>query len=139
MPIGITAGRDGNVWFTESATDRVVRVTPAGAITEYALPTPAGGPHEIVAGPDGNLWLTERGGNKIARVVVSPPVAPPTPADRSGATAPSAATGGITVSPAGNGRLLGIGAIGLALVAAASVLLAWRRRKSHSAEAARRP
>jgi streptogramin lyase len=58
---GITAGPDGNVWFTNegdrfrSNRGEVEFITPAGAITAFAQPQttePAG----IVTGADGNLW-----------------------------------------------------------------------------------
>jgi streptogramin lyase len=53
---GITAGPDGNVWFTEPVTGVVGRITPAGQVTEF--PTPVRNPGGITAGPDGNLWFT---------------------------------------------------------------------------------
>jgi len=55
----ITAGPDGNVWFTESRGGRIGRITPTGEITEFPIvgvdrPQPSG----ITAGPDGNVWFT---------------------------------------------------------------------------------
>src|SRR6266508_2761442 len=41
MPIEITLGPDGNLWFTESNRSKVARITPAGVITEYPTPTPS--------------------------------------------------------------------------------------------------
>ena len=38
-PFGITAGPDGAMWFTETAADRIGRVTSEGAFTEFTLPT----------------------------------------------------------------------------------------------------
>src|SRR6185295_7942403 len=62
-PQAITAGSDGNVWFTDTgATPAIGRVSPGGEITEYGLnggARPAG----ITAGPDGNLWFTNAGAN----------------------------------------------------------------------------
>src|SRR5271170_1966147 len=62
----ITAGPDGNLWFTEPNTGRIGRSTPSGEITEFSE---LGGsspellkhsiPTGITAGPDGNLWFTE--------------------------------------------------------------------------------
>lgn len=63
----ITVGPDGNIWFTENAGNRVGKITPSGAITEYALSGLAS-PSVIVRGPDGNLWFTETTSNKIARI-----------------------------------------------------------------------
>jgi len=33
-PQGITAGPDGNVWFTEYSGNRIGRITPIGAVTD---------------------------------------------------------------------------------------------------------
>jgi virginiamycin B lyase len=35
----IAAGSDGNLWFTEELGDRVGRITPAGRVTEFSLPS----------------------------------------------------------------------------------------------------
>jgi streptogramin lyase len=58
----ITAGPDGNVWFTEAGglPPAVGRITPDGTITEFPLPGPRSGV-AITAGPDGNVWFTEEG------------------------------------------------------------------------------
>ena len=58
-PVSIAAGPDGDVWFTEAEGDKIGRITPAGTITEYSLPTANSCPGGIAAGPDGNLWFTE--------------------------------------------------------------------------------
>jgi virginiamycin B lyase len=67
-PGAITAGPDGNAWFTEStpgAGAAIGRITPGGSITEFPVrPLPYGdttipadvGP--IVAGADNRLWFT---------------------------------------------------------------------------------
>src|SRR5436190_24238414 len=65
-PRAITAGPDGNLWFTEFFGNRIGRITPAGSVTEFAVAN--GGPLGITAGPDGNLWLTEASGNKNGRI-----------------------------------------------------------------------
>ena len=60
-PLGIVAGCDGNLWFTESANPgRIGRITPAGTIDEFTAGlTPDSAPVGIAAGPDANLWFTE--------------------------------------------------------------------------------
>ena len=55
-PPGITAGPDGNLWFTEYSTSKIGKITTNGAITEFAAPAST---YSITAGPDGNLWFTE--------------------------------------------------------------------------------
>jgi streptogramin lyase len=67
-PGHITSGPDGNLWFVESAGNRVAKMTPSGVFTEYEIPTPNSLPLGIAAGPDGNVWFTERYGNKVAKV-----------------------------------------------------------------------
>ena len=60
-PIGIAAGADGNLWFTDPGTTKAVgRITPAGTITEFSTGLNTGSfPVGIAAGPDGNLWFTD--------------------------------------------------------------------------------
>ena len=38
-PTAITAGPDGALWFTERGANKIGRITPAGIITEFSLPT----------------------------------------------------------------------------------------------------
>src|SRR5262245_57420179 len=69
---GITAGPDGNLWFTEESHNAVGRITPGAVITEFTAGFPTGSPRGIVTGPDGNLWLAMAGGDgAIARMTKS--------------------------------------------------------------------
>jgi streptogramin lyase len=68
FPIDITAGSDGNLWFTEAGAGQIGRITTRGAVTEFALPSRSSDPVGITPGPDGNLWFTENAGNKIGRI-----------------------------------------------------------------------
>ncbi|MEO8802731.1 MAG: hypothetical protein ABI304_09885 [Rudaea sp.] len=73
-PYGITAGSDGNLWFTEIYANNIARITPAGVVTEFPIPTAGSGPVGIVTGADGNLWFTETYAGKIGRlIIVTPP------------------------------------------------------------------
>lgn len=65
QPQQITGGPDGNVWFTswhahgpgnDPYRSVIGRITPAGDITEFPVPTDSVGP--IASGPDGNLWFS---------------------------------------------------------------------------------
>ena len=60
-PSGITAGPDGNLWFTEFRTaDKIGMINPTThAITEFRHPHRQLRSRGITAGPDGNLWFTE--------------------------------------------------------------------------------
>lgn len=57
---GITAGRDGNIWFFDVGQNFVGRVTPAGVITQFAVPAGGSGSRSIVGAPDGNVWMVGR-------------------------------------------------------------------------------
>jgi streptogramin lyase len=59
VPTGITAGSDGNLWFTESADGKIGRITPAGTITEPSGATGLPGPTAISPGVKNMLWFTE--------------------------------------------------------------------------------
>jgi virginiamycin B lyase len=54
-PDGITAGPDGNLWFTEFDANQVATVTPQGVFTEYPIPSTDSEPGFIAVGPDRNL------------------------------------------------------------------------------------
>lgn len=66
--IGIASGPDGNLWFTDFGANQVGRVTTAGAIVEFDLPTASAFPDGITAGPDGNMWFTEFTAGEIGRI-----------------------------------------------------------------------
>lgn len=65
-PGEITAGPDGNLWFTEQEGSAIGRITPCGAITEFTT-SYSGGADGIVTGPDHNLWFMENSGS-IGRI-----------------------------------------------------------------------
>lgn len=67
-PRDVAAGPDGNLWATGFGGGAVFRVTPSGAVTSFATPTPGGTPFSIAAGPDGNLWFTMILANKVAKI-----------------------------------------------------------------------
>jgi streptogramin lyase len=58
-PVRITAGPDGNLWFTEFLSGQIGRIMPGGVVTEFSIPGSTGlSSSGIVTGPDGNLWFT---------------------------------------------------------------------------------
>ena len=94
---GITSGPDGNLWFTDpNGGGKISRITTAGVVTDYSVPTATSFLADITGGSDGNLWFTEQIGNKIGRItttgVITEYVIPTT---NSGPT-------GITSGPDGN-------------------------------------
>ncbi|MBV8940610.1 MAG: hypothetical protein JO240_02645 [Solirubrobacterales bacterium] len=68
LPVDVTAGRGGQIWFTEFAADKIGRIRPDGHIDEFRVPTPGAGPYQLAALPDGRVFFTEFNTNKIGRV-----------------------------------------------------------------------
>ena len=82
-PTGITTAPDGNLWFLEPWANRVAVMTPAGALTEYDIPTKNSQPTGITTGPDGAIWFTESYTYKIGRIAANGTITEfPTPVDR---------------------------------------------------------
>lgn len=67
----LTYGSDGNLWFTDSGTNKIGRMTAGGTLKEFSVPTPYAGLSGICEGSDGNLWFVEQGANKIGSVTTS--------------------------------------------------------------------
>jgi len=93
-PGDITAGADGNMWFVELSGrmdnrtpdgNRVGRITMAGTITEFAIPSATGSPINIAVGPDRNVWFTK--GAMLGRVTADGMITEfPLPGANAGAT-----------------------------------------------------
>jgi virginiamycin B lyase len=64
-PHGITPG-PGGMWFTQTGSNQIGRISPQGVVTEFSAPT--NGVNNIVEGPDGNLWFTQTGADSIGRM-----------------------------------------------------------------------
>jgi virginiamycin B lyase len=69
---GITAGPDGNIWFT-GFHDVISRMTPTGQITEYSVPSAVAHVGQplivgITTGADGDLWFTNLAAQTIGRI-----------------------------------------------------------------------
>ncbi|HEY1429695.1 MAG TPA: hypothetical protein VGF18_08980 [Candidatus Tumulicola sp.] len=58
-PLMICVGPDKALWFTESGSGGIGRLTTSGKYTDFSLQNPSGGPIGIAAGPDKALWFTE--------------------------------------------------------------------------------
>jgi virginiamycin B lyase len=59
------------LWFTEHNGNKIGRITTAGVITEFPIPTAGSTPWGITAGPDGALWFAESNANKIGRITTA--------------------------------------------------------------------
>src|SRR5262245_3903924 len=68
-PTTIALAADGSLWFTESAGNRIGRMSPDGSgLGEFALPKPNSSPRIIALGADGNMWFSEHTGNRMGRI-----------------------------------------------------------------------
>ncbi|MHB8463364.1 MAG: virginiamycin B lyase family protein [Acidimicrobiales bacterium] len=68
-PVGIAAGADGALWFTNSGNNTIGRITTSGTVTSYS----GTGIHEpggIALGADGALWFTNSV-DSIGRITTS--------------------------------------------------------------------
>jgi virginiamycin B lyase len=63
-PIGIVTGPDGNLWFTENAANKIVRMTVNNVQTLFGCGA-CNAPSYITKGPDGNLWFAAYSSNAI--------------------------------------------------------------------------
>jgi virginiamycin B lyase len=91
----ITAGPDGNLWFTEQHASNIGNITPdLATVHEILTPTNHATPFAIATGPDGALWFTEYSGGKIGRITTGGTVTNEFPVTGS--------PGGITPGPDGN-------------------------------------
>jgi streptogramin lyase len=68
FPQGITAGPDGKIWFTETASNRVGCITTNGVITEFPIGGGARTLAGIAAGSDGRLWFCANGSGQIGAI-----------------------------------------------------------------------
>jgi streptogramin lyase len=66
QPYDIVAGPDGNLWFTELGANRIGRITPAGAVSEFPIAS-GFGVRGIVPATDGNLWFVTDDGT-VSRI-----------------------------------------------------------------------
>jgi len=75
----LTLGPDGCLWFLESQGNKVGRVTPAGEITEFPIPSGkqfdffnhpfrSSQPTGLIVGPDRALWFAESATARVARI-----------------------------------------------------------------------
>ena len=71
VPVNLTVGTDGNVWFTDASGSvgfiAIDTCATSCKVYEYSV---GGSPWGIVSGPDGDIWFTDSSTSKIGKVVL---------------------------------------------------------------------
>ncbi len=70
VPFGLTAGTDGNLWFTDG--NNIGRMTLSGKVTEFPIPNGYSALGTITAGPDDNVWFEYLGSNAEGIAKITP-------------------------------------------------------------------
>ncbi len=60
-PGDIAVGSDRNLWFPETGTSRIGRMTTAGEVREFTIPDAGALGRVIAPGPDGKIWVLGSG------------------------------------------------------------------------------
>ena len=68
LPVALTSGPQGRLWFLDDARNRVGSITTGGVINTFDLPGHNRGLADITAGSDGNLWFIQNGSHTIGRL-----------------------------------------------------------------------
>ena len=66
-PYGVAVDAHGNVWGTLQSGNLIVKISPAGEIAEYDVPTRGSAPSDIAVDGAGNVWFLEFRSNKIGK------------------------------------------------------------------------
>ena len=98
----IATDRDGNIWFTEETANTIGRLTPAGAVTEFVVPTANANPLAICASPDGSVWFTEFNVRAVGRISATGKIDEFSTPARSTTPGGKSYFSGITAGPDGN-------------------------------------
>jgi streptogramin lyase len=68
---GITSTPDRKLWVTDATVNSVLRISLAGAVSEFPVKTEDSQLGGIAFGPDGNIWATEASAGRLAQIPAS--------------------------------------------------------------------
>src|SRR5690242_20175880 len=73
LPLAITKGPDGNIWFADQQTGKIGKIDPTSHQITFPPNQPAASssPSGITTGPDGNIWFTETALAQIGMINVA--------------------------------------------------------------------
>ncbi len=69
VPVNISTGPDGNLWFTESG-NAIASMTPTGVFTYFGLPSGSQADY-LTNGPDNAVWFTDSTTNSVGRISIA--------------------------------------------------------------------
>jgi len=114
FPAGLAVDASGNVYVADRAANRIIRITPEGAVTQVTAQNSGGDyadgvgaaamfnvPYDVAFDAAGNLYVSD-GGNHAIRVGVVSPTTPTITTQPASTTANSGATATFTVAVSGN-------------------------------------
>jgi carboxymethylenebutenolidase len=68
-PHCIVVDKDGNIWFTEIAANKIGMFDPiTNEFKEYDIPVPSSRPHGLVADDDGHIWFAAIGAGYVGKL-----------------------------------------------------------------------
>jgi len=65
QPYGMAVDSKGNAWGTLQSANQIVKITPAGEISDYEIPSRGSAPSDIAVDAAGRVWFVEFRTNKI--------------------------------------------------------------------------
>lgn len=66
-PYGVAVDAQGNAWATLQGGNQILKITPAGEMSEYEVPTRSSSPTDIAVDAGGVVWFVEFRGSKVGR------------------------------------------------------------------------
>lgn len=67
-PLGLAVGSDASAWYTDLAAGEIVRITPSGAASRFALDSPIVRLGRLAIAPDGAAWFADATGSSITQL-----------------------------------------------------------------------
>lgn len=66
-PYGVAVDAQGNAWATLQGGNQLLKITPAGEMSEFEVPTRSSSPTDVAVDAQGTVWFIEFRGSKVGR------------------------------------------------------------------------
>ncbi len=67
-PVGLAVAADGSAWYTDIERGAVMRMSPAGEVSQFALDSAIVRLGRLATGPDGSVWFADITGGGVTRL-----------------------------------------------------------------------